>query len=111
MRRFFESDAHRVGDELPRKTFTATPGFESVQTGDGALTVHFEIGGIPGRRMVVPYQIWMLVRIEDAMTSANRQALSSWLGEFPSGQEILDLQSRLQGCRVRKHGGRLFSRK
>ena len=110
LRRFFESDAHQVGDELPRKTFTATPGFESIQTGDGALTVPFEIGGISARRMVVPYQIWMLERIDDAMRNADHQTLHSWLDRFESGGEILELQSRLKGCHVRKDGGRLFSR-
>ena len=110
MRCFFESDAHQVGDELPRKTFTATPGFESIQTGEGALTVPFQIGSIPSRRMVVPYQMWMLERIEQAMSNSNRQTLSSWLDQFESGREILELESRLKGCRVRKYGGRLFSR-
>ena len=37
--RFVESDLHELGSELPRKTFTATPGFEAFQTGEGALTV------------------------------------------------------------------------
>ena len=110
MRSFLASGAHSPGDELPRKTFTATPGFESLQTGEGALTVPFEIGGIAARRMVVPYQLWMLDRLERAMTNANRKALSDWLGRFESGEEILELGSWLEGCRVDKNGGRLFSR-
>ena len=110
MTRYVESDEHQVGDELPRKTFTATPGFEELQTGDGALTVPFEIGGISERRMVVPYQIWMLDRIECAMVNTDTDVLSDWLERFESGGEILELGSRLEGCRVRKDGGRLFSR-
>ena len=62
--RFIESEHHERGAELPGKTFTATPGFEAHQTGDGALTHAFRIGGVPARRMVVPYQIWMLQRVE-----------------------------------------------
>jgi glutathione S-transferase len=110
VRSFLASDAHSLGDELPRKTFTATPGFESLQTGEGALTVPFEIGGIAARRMVVPYQLWMLDRIERAMANADARALSDWLGRFESGGEILELGSWLEGCRVHKNGGRLFSR-
>ena len=109
MRTYLASDAHSVGDELPRKTFTATPGFEALQTGHGALTVPFEVGGIPARRMVVPYQMWMLNRIEHAMADANTHALSEWLKRFESGGEILELGTRLEGCGVRKDGGRLFS--
>ena len=109
MRTYLASDAHSVGDELPRKTFTATPGFEALQTGDGALTVPFEIGGIAERRMVVPYQMWMLDRIEQAMADANTKTLSDWLKRFESGAEILELGTRLEGCRFRKDGGRLFS--
>jgi glutathione S-transferase len=106
---FIASD-QRVGDELPRKTFTAAPGFEALQTGEGALTVPFEIGGIRSRRMVVPYQIWMLHRLAAAMEEADREALSSWIARFASGPELLALDARLRGCRIRKEGGRLFCR-
>ena len=41
LKRFINSDAHSFGDELPRKTFTATPGFEALQTGKGSLTTSF----------------------------------------------------------------------
>jgi len=109
MRAYLASDAHNVGDELPRKTFTATPGFEALQTGSGALTVPFEIGGIQERRMVVPYQMWMLDRIARAMADANNKTLSDWLEQFETGGEILELDVRLEGCGVRKDGGRLYS--
>jgi len=110
LRAYLESDAHDRGGELPRKTFTATPGFEALQRGDGALTAPFEIGGIEARRMVVPYQMWMLERIERAMADVDRESLGTWLDRFESGREILDLDTRLAGCRVRKEGGLLFSR-
>ena len=78
--RFIASDNHQAGSELPRKSFTATPGFEEHQTGEGLLTVPFEIGGVAARRMVVPTQIWMLQRISQAMEAANQ--LEQLLDEF-----------------------------
>ena len=59
--------------------------------------------------MVVPYQMWMLDRIEREMADANTKTLSDWLKRFESGAEILELGTRLEGCRLRKDGGRLFS--
>ena len=114
LRAFIASDAHGAGGELPGKTFTATPGFFELQTESGALTHPFEIGGVQSERMVVPYQIWMLQRIEEAMAPAlarpdARSGLESLVSGFRDGTEILDLGSRLDGCRVRKEGARLFS--
>jgi glutathione S-transferase len=111
---FVASAAHEPGGELPGKTFTATPGFEAHQTGDGALTHAFEIGGVRGRRMVIPYQIWMLQRLAAAIarssdSPASRAALADFLGRFEGGAELLALETRLAGCRVRKQGARLFS--
>ena len=109
LKAFTSSNLHSRGDELPRKTFTATPGFENLQTGQGPLTVPFEIGGIRSRRMVVPYQIWMLQRIDTAMRQANREQLESWLESFGGDSAILDLNDRLQRCWIDKKGGLLFS--
>ncbi|MDG2336214.1 MAG: glutathione S-transferase family protein [Myxococcota bacterium] len=106
---FLEGEDHKVGGELPRKTFTASPGFEHFQTGEGALTAPFEIGGIQARRMVVPNQIWMLQRIEGAMRGAPRQTLEPWLARFPAASEWLSLGDRLKGCAIRKQGGQFFS--
>jgi glutathione S-transferase len=113
---FIASDAHAEGGELPGKTFIATPGFEEHQTGDGALTHAFEIRGVRGRRMVVPYQIWMLQRLERVLakctaSDAGRTAVNQLLGTFPAGSELLELRERLAGCRVRKEGARLFAEK
>ncbi|MCP3984479.1 MAG: glutathione S-transferase [bacterium] len=112
--RFIASDAHDPGGELPGKTFTATPGFEALQTDGGALTHRFEIRGAAGRRMVIPYQVWMLQRIEATLakatsTAEGRGALAKLLGSFPRGGEILDLSTLLAGCRIRKEGALLYS--
>jgi glutathione S-transferase len=111
---FIASDAHAPGGELPGKTFTATPGFEEFQTGEGALTHSFEIGGVRGRRMVVPYQMWMLQRVEQALvactaSAAGRAATEAFLAGFDRGPELLELGHILAGCRMRKEGARLFS--
>ena len=111
---FIASDAHPEGGELPGKTFIATPGFEAHQTGEGALTHVFELGGKQGRRMVVPYQMWMLQRLEGAIARASAHeggeaALRAFLAGFPRGEELLDLASLLDGCRVRKQGALLYS--
>jgi len=108
------SGEHPPGGELPGKTFTATPGFEALQTGKGALTHAFEIRGVAGRRMVVPYQIWRLqrvLRVLDACTAtaAGRAAIEELLGGFRRGGELFDLRSLLAGCRLRKLGARLFA--
>jgi glutathione S-transferase len=114
LRAFIASDAHEPGGELPGKTFTVTPGFEEHQSGDGALTLDFEIGGAKGRRMVVPYQVWMLQRIEAALRACTlsdegRESVTALLSGFPAGAELLELGARLEGCRVRKQGALLYS--
>jgi hypothetical protein len=67
-----------------------------LQTGEGALTHEFEIGGVKGRRMVVPYQIWMLqrlARVIEACTAngSGRRAVASLLSRLPNGEELLGL--------------------
>ena len=106
---YIASDDHSLGDELPRKSFTASPGFELAQTDEGALTVPFRIGGIQSRRMVVPYQIWMLQRVQLAMAGMDQVTLAGWLQRFDGGAEILDLSHQLKGCLIEKQGGLLFS--
>lgn len=108
------SDDFAPGSELAGKTFTPTPGFEALQTGDGPLTHDFEIGGIKERRMVFPYHIWMLQRLAAVLGSctesgANRAAIEAMLGRFDGGSRFLDLETSLSGCRVRKTGGRIFA--
>ncbi|MBW2291105.1 MAG: glutathione S-transferase family protein [Deltaproteobacteria bacterium] len=112
--RYIQSDAHKPGGELPGKTFTATPGFEALQTDEGALTHSFAIGDVTGRRMVIPYQIWMLQRIEPVLakavaTASGRKSVESLVDRFPRGSELLRLGDLLKGCRVRKEGALLYS--
>ena len=112
--RYIKSDAHTSNGELPGKTFSATPGFVKLQTEDGPLTHDFEIGGIKGRRMVIPYQIWMLQRVEQALdravaTATGRESIETFLAQFPRGSEILKLADLLKDCRVRKQGALLYS--
>ena len=106
---FITGDAHETGTELPRKSFTATPGFEAFQTGDGCLTVDFEIGGMRGRKMVVPTQIWMLQRMGAALATADQNQLRDWLQGFSHGEELLSLDALTADCRINKQGGRLLS--
>jgi hypothetical protein len=64
--------------------------------------------------MVVPYQFWMLDRIERAIRPAladpaSRRTLAGWLGRFRDGEALLDLDRFLEGCRIRKEGARLYA--
>ena len=64
--------------------------------------------------MVVPYHAWMLQRLAVALgectdAPAGRNAVENLLKTFPRGAELLELDRLLEGCRVRKDGGRLFS--
>jgi glutathione S-transferase len=111
---FIASGAHEAGGQLPGKTFFADLPWLEHQTGDGALTHEFEIGGVRARRMVAPIQIWKLQRIASAIdeataTDAGRVSVEAWLDGFAEGRELLELKQRLRGCRVRKEGARLFS--
>lgn len=111
---FIASDHHQSGDELPGKTFFADLPWQEHQTGDGALTHEFEIGGISSRRMVVPYHVYMLQRLAGVLdqvtaTDAGTASISDWLAQFSGGGELLELTNRLQHCRVKKEGGRLYS--
>ena len=111
---FIASDAHEPGGALPGKSFTADLPWFDHQTGDGALTHDFEIGGIEARRMVTPYHVWMLQRLagvldEATANEAGRASVTAWLDQFPNGGELLELNDRLTDCRVRKEGALLFS--
>lgn len=106
---FIAGEAHERGSELPRKSFTATPGFEAFQTGDGCLSVDFDIGGLTARRMVVPTQIWMLQRMDAAMATADKNDLRAWLQGFSNGEELFSLDTLTADCRINKQGGRLLS--
>jgi glutathione S-transferase len=111
---FIASDDHKAGGELPGKTFLATPGFEQHQTGTGALTHAYTLGGVAGRRMVVPIQIWMLGRMQQVLEAATangpgRAAVEALLRRIAGADALFELDERLAGCRVRKQGARLYS--
>lgn len=111
---FTASPAHNCGEGLPTKSFFADRPWAEHQTCDGALTHDFEIRGVRSRRMVIPYQVWMLQRIakvlDDATANADgRASMGAWLADFPEGPELLELNDRLADCRVRKDGPRLYS--
>ena len=95
---YLDSDAHTPGAELPGKSFTATQGFEALQRGAGPLTHSFQIGRVTERRMVMPYQTWMLQRI----------AAANDLDTEVAGQRLSELPALLEGCRVKKVAGRLY---
>ena len=64
--------------------------------------------------MVLPYQIWMLQRVTDVLrecraTDAGRQRIDALLDGLRGGSELLELDERLSGCRVRREHARIFS--
>ena len=112
--RYLASGACEKGAELPGKTFTATPGFEAQQRDGGPLTHEFQIGDVRDRRMVLPYQVWMLQRLADALdacraTPAGEARVAELLGRFDRGPELLELPKRLEPCRVKKVESRIFA--
>jgi glutathione S-transferase len=114
LRAYLASGRHPQGGELPAKTFTLTPGFEALQTGDGPLTHDFVIEGVRERRMVTAIHVWMLQRIESVLRECvaeprARTAVEALLARFPNGRALLGLDALLDGCRVRKEGGRIFA--
>lgn len=109
---FVKSTAHQMGDELPRKSFTASPGFEAHQTNGGALTHEFTLGGISARRMVIANQIWMLQRLVPIIDAcAAHDTARAWLGGFDQGHDLLDIEGLMDGYQIEKRGGLLFSKK
>ena len=88
--------------------------FKSLQSGEGPLTLNFEIGGVEEKRMASPYQVWMLQRIEQAIAndveqSASNSEMMKFLGAFPGGQELLALKDRLARCPIEKKFEQLFA--
>jgi len=115
---------HQHDGALPGKSFSS----ECMdQLGDGPLTHSFKLpfsmtgrpnGVSEGRRMVVPYQVWMLQRIEG--TLGQIQAKMESESQFTtlittlagpvstSGKVLLDLPALLRGCRVEKRQGLIY---
>merc|ERR1712232_39102 len=88
------------------------------QHGTGALTHDFELpfdaqgragGTSRGRRLVVPYQVWMLQRLAAVLYESNDAVIKAFLEKLRCGPELLELPSMLVGCRVRREGGLLYA--
>ena len=105
------------GVKLPGKSFSADS-FD--QTGFGplrhAFSLPFDAQGRPGgvsvgTRMVIPYQIWMLQRVEETVLADESGALRDLSGRLDGGAALdgARLTALLANCRVRKEGGLLFS--
>ena len=107
---FVKSDKHKIGDELPRKSFTASPGFEAFQTNGGSLTHEFSLGGVSARRMVVANQMWMLQRLRPIIAACTEDAAGrDWLAGFDQGADLLALDGLMDGYHIEKRGGKIFS--
>jgi len=111
---YIQSDACAENAPLPHKSFYSPVEFKSLQSGEGPLTLEFEIGGVKEKRMASPYQVWMLHRIEAAMAGDFEQAestgvLMKFLGTFPDGHELLALKDRLAHCPIEKEFEQLFA--
>jgi hypothetical protein len=120
---------------LPGKSFGAS---SSSQLNDGSLTHAFTIPvydrmgtkgrrtryasrpikHLSGRRMVIPYQFWMLGRIADDVTVLNRNGKAKEITTFLNkcGNNNGDIEGFMNvdkmivaGCRIKKIGGKLFS--
>ena len=99
---------------LPGKSFYAPPEFLELQSKGGSLNYEFEIGGVSEAKMASPYQIWMLQRLNSAMSNAlnneeQRAELIDFLTGFKDGTDLLDLDQQLKGCRVRKQFEQIFA--
>ena len=98
---------------LPSKSFSPS---HADQTGWGPLIHAFSLpfasdgsrGAVStGRRMVIPYQIWMLQRLEPTLERGGA-GIAALLARFDGGEKLLRLGEDLAGCRLRKVGGRLY---
>ncbi|MEM1245875.1 MAG: glutathione binding-like protein [Acidobacteriota bacterium] len=113
VREYLSSGQRAPGGELPARSFSATPGFETLQTGEGALTHDFTLGDVTSRRMVLPHHVWRLQRLAAQVSACvdsdeGLDEVASWLEAFARGDELLELEELLAGARLRKIGGRLF---
>ena len=102
------------GAPLPTKSFGSAAAFSDLQTRHGPLTHEFEIGGVRSRRMVSPYHVWMLQRLESVIADmaarpADLKAVAALLGQFPGGDEVLSLSRLLSDCRVGRERGQVVT--
>merc|ERR1719433_2671781 len=93
---------------LPSKSFGPE---HPDQFPNGALTHVFNLRGRKGRRMVIPYQVWMLERLnlECPFNVNDASSLNDLLGEIGgSAAELMKLSQKLDKCHVSKVGGLIF---
>ena len=111
---YLHSSEHSIGSRLPEKSFGPTPGFGKAQMVDenGTLTHDFTIEGQKGRRMVIPYTIWMMQRLflqnqvlKNIKMNQNVVDLLNQIG----GNDMQNLGQHLDGINIRKEGGLLYS--
>lgn len=110
---YIQSDACETDSPLPHKSFYSPSEFTSLQSGEGPLTLEFEIGDVKERRMASPYQIWMLQRIEKAMkdnytSPEENKTLLTFLEHFTDGPMMLNLKDILSRCPIEKKFEQLF---
>lgn len=109
----FLADARLApGTRLPTKSFGTGAAFAELQLDEGALTVPFTLGGVTGRRMVLPYHVWMLQRLQAGLeevtpTPEAREALRTWLHAVSGGTGLDELPACLRDCRVERRRGQV----
>eukprot|EP00040_Diaphanoeca_grandis_P013949 m.70517 g.70517 ORF g.70517 m.70517 type:complete len:507 (+) comp24235_c0_seq1:287-1807(+) len=113
--RWYCKTIHDGRSKLPSKSFGP---HHSDQIGFGPLTHRFSLpfgkAGTEdtiscGTRMIVPYQNWMLQRIENSLVSnMNPKGVQMLLEKLDGGNELLKIPTMLNGCRVRKEGGLIY---
>lgn len=101
--------------ELPAGSFGPT----SIDQEPGGPLTHtfalpFDLNGstsgpaVKETRMVLPYQVWLLQRVESTLSERPVDAeLLDFLRSI-DGLDLLHLSKTLRGCRVRKVGGKIF---
>lgn len=107
-----------IKEERPSKLPCGSfgPGSIDQEVPNGPLTCEFQLpvdeeSVVKERRMVIPYQVWLLQRLEETvMKMIERGAREKYRGFLSSidGLGLLDLTKMLSGCRVKKIKGELF---
>ena len=112
LRRYRETIHPSADIPVPSKSFSPS---HPDQTGTGPLVHGFSLpfgadgrrGGVStGRRMVVPYQVWMLQRLEPTVHHGG-PSVAALLARFEGAATLSALGKDLAGCRLRKIGGRM----
>merc|ERR1712039_114520 len=103
-----------TGGRLPSKSFSP---HSYDQSGFGPLIHDFTLpfdkegklgGEVTGRRMVIPYQIWMLQRLEGTLQCLDAASARAFLEQFDGASDLTSLPALLARCRVNKVGGTIF---